>query len=79
LSDFDAAIPMRRGLPPRVIDPALLLSSKHADFVTYIPNPFYRKGAAFGVASAEVARLRNTRVKVATKNTERWVKAVIHP
>lgn len=62
---------MKRGLPPRCIDPELLVSVKRADFVIYIQNPHHCKGAPFGAASAAVATLRNTRIKVVAKVKER--------
>lgn len=51
------------GLPPRVIDPVLFKDIKQVDFVTYIPNPHYRRDAPQGEASRKVAKLRNKRMQ----------------
>ena len=67
LSDFDVELPAKRGLAPRVIDPALLVSSKRTDFVTYIQNPHHHKGQPFGAATAKVAAVRNARIQLSRR------------
>lgn len=56
---------MSVGLPPRVVDEALLASqsSKQVDFVTHIANPKYEEDNLPGVAAAGVAAVRNRRVR----------------
>ena len=58
------------GLPPRVVDPELLKDIKQVDFVTYIPNPHYRRDKAAGEAAKKVAALRNKRMRPKTLTTD---------
>lgn len=71
LSDFDPSAPMKQGLLPRIVDPALLASSRKADFVQYIQNPHFSKDAPFGQATAKIAAARNTRIRVSTSAQDR--------
>jgi hypothetical protein len=71
LSDFDPKEKCSVGAPPRIVDPSLLSSSKKADFVTYIPNPHYRKGAPFGAATRAVAAQRAARLRLAADRPDR--------
>ena len=77
LSDFDPSAFMKQGLPPRIVDPALLASSRKADFVQYIQNPHYSKDAPFGQATAKIAAARNTRTRVSTAAQDRWTAHVL--
>lgn len=56
---------MSVGLPPRVVDEALLASqsSKQVEFVTHIANPKYDENNTPGMAAAGVAAVRNKRVR----------------
>ena len=58
---------MSVGLPPRVVDEALLSSQssnlKQVDFVTHIANPKYDENNMPGVSAAGVASVRNKRVQ----------------
>ena len=54
---------MSTGLPPRVIDDALLSTGKVSDFVTYIKNPKYDENNPVGKSAAAVALLRNKRTQ----------------
>eukprot|EP00887_Chlorella_sp_A99_P005338 scaffold1.g5338.t1 len=47
---------------PLVVDPELLSSMRQSDFVGYIQNPGFRRGAPLGEASRAVARQRCRRV-----------------
>lgn len=54
-----------------MVDPQLLANSKRADFVTYIPNPHFRKGAPFGAATRAVAAQRAARLRLAADRPDR--------
>jgi hypothetical protein len=51
------------GLAPHKLDATLLKSMKEVDFVGYIANPEFKRGAPPGQSAAKVAALRNARVK----------------
>ncbi|KAK9820479.1 hypothetical protein WJX72_010776 [[Myrmecia] bisecta] len=61
LSDFEPTAPVLCGHPPRVVDPSLLKDMKQVDFVGYLPNPKYRRGASKEEIARLVAPLRNLR------------------
>ncbi|KAL0035726.1 hypothetical protein WJX77_000104 [Trebouxia sp. C0004] len=61
LSDFSFPAPMQMRQPPRIIPPALLKDVRQVEFVGYVANPMYKRGAAPGEASKAVAALRNMR------------------
>ena len=46
-----------------MVDLTLLKDIKQVDFVTYIPNPHYRRDRPRGEAARKVAALRNRRVQ----------------
>ncbi|KAH9536486.1 hypothetical protein CY35_16G002500 [Sphagnum magellanicum] len=60
-SAIDTSMPIRVGLPPRMVERVLLEQMSAVDFVGYVPNPHWRRGIPFGDASCAVAGLRNTR------------------
>lgn len=62
-SDIGTRETMAVGLPPRILDPTLLASSKQTDFVAHIENPLVVRGGRPGQSTAAVAALRNTRIK----------------
>lgn len=62
-SDVGPRETMSVGLLPRAVDPALLAMGKRTDFVTYLDNPSFIRGAAPGVSAAAVAKLRNARLR----------------
>ena len=70
LSDWDARLMGQPGLPPRVVDPGLLKDIKQVDFVTYIPNPHFRREKAAGEAAKKVAALRNKRLQPKVPTTD---------
>ena len=70
LSDWDPRLMGQPGLPPRVVDSGLLKDIKQVDFVTYIPNPHFRRGKAIGEAAKKVATLRNKRVRPSVPLTD---------
>ncbi|KAL0035268.1 hypothetical protein WJX79_009470 [Trebouxia sp. C0005] len=61
LSDFAFPAPMQLRQPPRIIPPALLKDVRQVEFVGYVANPMYKRGAASGEATKAVAALRNMR------------------
>ncbi len=61
LSDFSFPAPMQMRQPPRIIPPALLKDVRQVEFVGYVANPMYKRGAAPGEATKAVAALRNMR------------------
>lgn len=61
LSDFSFPAPIQMRQPPRVIPPALLKDVRQVEFVGYVANPMYKRGAAPGEATKAVAALRNAR------------------
>lgn len=63
LSDIDQPSVVATGMPPRVVDSSLLTGMQVADFVGYIANPKYKRSAAYGEATRQVAPLRNQRVQ----------------
>lgn len=52
---------MQMRQPPRIIPPALLKDVRQVEFVGYVANPMYKRGAAPGEATKAVAALRNMR------------------
>ncbi|KAG1670195.1 hypothetical protein FOA52_014971 [Chlamydomonas sp. UWO 241] len=64
LSDVDPSVPIQVGLPPRVIDPQLLVGMKTDDFIGHVANPHYSRGKAKGEPTAAVAALRSARVQM---------------
>ena len=52
---------MQMRQPPRVIPAALLKEVRQVEFVGYVANPKYKRGAPPGEATAAVAALRNMR------------------
>lgn len=71
LSDYDPTSVLDVGLAPRVVDPALLPDMKQVDFVGYIQNPKFRRGAPRGEATKAVAALRNKRLQPQQKEPDR--------
>lgn len=61
LSDFSFPAPMQMRQPPRIIPPALLKDVRQVEFVGYVANPMYKRGAAPREATKAVAALRNMR------------------
>ena len=61
LSDFSFPAPMQMRQAPRTIPPALLKDVRQVEFVGYVANPMYKRGAAPGEATKAVAALRNMR------------------
>ena len=53
----------KSGLPPRVVNLGLLNDIKQVDFVTYIPNPHFRRDKPRGEAARLIAALRNKRLE----------------
>ena len=53
----------KSSLPPRVVDLGLLKDIKQVDFVTYIPNPHFRRDKPRGEAARLIAALRNQRLQ----------------
>lgn len=49
--------------PPRAVPPALLKDVKQVEFVGYVANPMYKRGAGLGEATKAVAPLRIMRIK----------------
>ncbi|KAL4859552.1 PAN2-PAN3 deadenylation complex catalytic subunit pan2 [Chlorella vulgaris] len=63
LSDVEPFETVAVGLPPRVVDASLLKGMKQSDFVGYIPNTHYQRGAPYGAATRAAAAKRNQRVQ----------------
>lgn len=66
LSDWDQSLMGRPDWVPRVIDTSALQGAKQVDFVTYIPNPHFRRDRRGGEAAKLIAALRNNRLKPQT-------------
>lgn len=77
LSDWDTSLKGKRHLAPRVVDLSSLNNLKQADFVTYIPNPHFRRHQRYGVATRAVAALRNQRRPVEAPRSSTCVRASI--
>ncbi|KAL4432378.1 hypothetical protein ABPG77_001677 [Micractinium sp. CCAP 211/92] len=63
LSDVEPFESVAVGLPPRVVDATLLKSMRQSDFVGYIHNPHFQRGAPYGAATRAAAAQRNQRVQ----------------
>ncbi|KAL4430743.1 hypothetical protein ABPG75_005999 [Micractinium tetrahymenae] len=63
LSDVEPFESVAVGLPPRVVDAALLKSMRQSDFVGYIQNPHFQRGAPYSAATRAAAAQRNQRVQ----------------
>ena len=68
LSDWDQRRMGRVNWVPRVIDTSALQGAKQVDFVTYIPNPHFRRGRKRGEAAKLIAALRNQRLEPQSAN-----------
>lgn len=74
-SDIGSKEEMSVGLGPRTIPASVLSGGKQADFVFYVDNPKYVRGATPGTAAAAVSVLRNTRLKFQLKSMKADAKA----
>ena len=61
LSDFSFPPPMQMRHPPRIVPPSLLKDVRQVEFVGYVANPLFKRGAPPGEAAKAVAALRNMR------------------
>ena len=61
LSDFSFPAPMQMRQPPRIVPASLLKEVRQVEFVGYVANPKFRRGAPPGEATKAVAAMRNMR------------------
>jgi PAB-dependent poly(A)-specific ribonuclease subunit 2 len=62
LSDCSVVRTVRVGAPPHALDGAVTRDMKTLDWVGYLPNPAFKRGAPRGDAARGVAALRSARV-----------------
>ncbi|GMH37026.1 hypothetical protein BSKO_04899 [Bryopsis sp. KO-2023] len=63
LSDWDPAMIIDVGRPPRIVDESILRNLKRAEFIGHLPNPEYRDSLEKGLATKRIWGLRNARVE----------------
>ncbi|KAK3256488.1 hypothetical protein CYMTET_34386, partial [Cymbomonas tetramitiformis] len=70
LSSCPPNMMMKVGMPPHMIKSSLLKAMDQVDFVGYVANPEYQRGASAGEGARKVARMRNQRVEPTLKGDE---------